>query len=52
MGALEATNPCGEQPLLPYESCTLESINLVRIVDGDAVDFDKLESLVRLFVQE
>ncbi len=50
MGPLEATNPCGEQPLLPYESCTLGSINLTRIIDGDSLDFGKLESLVHLAV--
>ncbi|GAB6906987.1 Ribonucleoside-diphosphate reductase NrdZ [Desulfosarcina cetonica] len=49
-GPLEATNPCGEQPLLPYESCTLGSINLTRILDGDRLDFGKLEALVRLGV--
>ncbi|MBC2744639.1 MAG: adenosylcobalamin-dependent ribonucleoside-diphosphate reductase [Desulfosarcina sp.] len=50
MGPLEATNPCGEQPLLPYESCTLGSINLTRIINGNEIDYPKLESLVHLAV--
>lgn len=50
VGAIESTNPCGEQPLLPYEACCLASVNLARFVTGDGVDRARLADTVRTAV--
>jgi ribonucleoside-diphosphate reductase, adenosylcobalamin-dependent len=50
LGSIESTNPCGEQPLLPYESCVLGSINLSRFHRDGQVHYDRLKEVVGLGV--
>jgi len=55
LGKIESTNPCGEQPLLPYESCNLGSINLARMLrrtNGTTeIDYSKLAETVKIVVR-
>ncbi|MCS7150438.1 MAG: adenosylcobalamin-dependent ribonucleoside-diphosphate reductase [Caldimicrobium sp.] len=51
LGRLIATNPCGEQPLLAYESCNLGSINLANFVKDGGIDWERLRIIIHLAVR-
>ncbi len=55
LGKIESTNPCGEQPLLPFESCNLASINLSKMVENEdgepEIEYNKLSQTVKLGVR-
>ncbi len=53
-GEIESTNPCGEQPLLPYEACNLGSINLARFFSDksdDGLDWERLKQTIHICVR-
>lgn len=55
IGKIESTNPCGEQPLLPYEACNLGSINLANFIiekkNKTVIDFDRLKECINISVR-
>ncbi len=50
LGEIESTNPCGEQPLLPYESCNLGSLNLAKVVKEGSVNYPLMKKMVHTAV--
>ncbi|MDO5844831.1 MAG: adenosylcobalamin-dependent ribonucleoside-diphosphate reductase [Methanocorpusculum sp.] len=51
LGDIDTTNPCGEQPLLPFESCVLGSINLSKFVRADGINYDALDKITRMSIR-
>ncbi|MEI8067975.1 MAG: adenosylcobalamin-dependent ribonucleoside-diphosphate reductase [Candidatus Shapirobacteria bacterium] len=50
VGRIEATNPCGEQPLLPYDACNLGSVNLVSFVKDNDINWEELKETIKVGV--
>jgi ribonucleoside-diphosphate reductase alpha chain len=50
VGKIQSTNPCGEQPLLPFESCNLGSINLAKMIKDKKIDWQKLRRVIRVAI--
>ena len=50
LGAIESTDSCGEQPLLPYESCNLGSINLSNMVENKKINYEKLKKTIHIAI--
>jgi len=50
-GQIVATNPCGEEPLYPYESCNLGYVNFVKFVGGKSFNFKRLEEVMHIAVR-
>lgn len=50
-GDIESTNPCGEQPLLPYEACNLGSINISNFIKDGGIDYNRLERVIEVSVR-
>lgn len=51
LGLIEATNPCGEQPLLPYDACTLGGVNIGKHVKDGVIDWEGLKETVTIGVR-
>jgi len=51
IGIIEATNPCGEQPLLAYEACNLGSINLSKMITDGRIDYDKFGRTIDIAIR-
>ena len=51
LGEIESTNPCGEQPLLPYEACNLGSLNVAKFVSPGGFDYDRMAKAIETAVR-